>query len=106
MNPFADMYISTVHEKAPEYILRILAIPAGGMNKMTSLSRGDGGSSALKFLRRYTVYLNCNQLRFTVVIFWLESKIRVLMMYFYSDNKSVDYEALAIPGTSGESKYM
>jgi len=40
------------------------------------------------------------------VIFWLENKIRVLMMYFYSDNERVDYEALAIPGTSGESKYM
>lgn len=27
-------------------------------------------------------------------------------MYCYSDNESVDYEALAIPGTSGESKCM
>ena len=32
MNSFAEMYISTVHEKAPEYILGILAIPAGAMN--------------------------------------------------------------------------
>ena len=32
MNPSAEMYISTVNEKAPEYILGILAIPAGAMN--------------------------------------------------------------------------
>ena len=39
-----------------------------------------------------------------MVMFWLETKVRVLMIYFYSDNERVDYEALAIPGTSGESK--
>ena len=46
------------------------------------------------------------QLNFTVVMFWLEIKIKVLIMYCYSDNERVDYEALAIPGASGESKCM
>ena len=41
-----------------------------------------------------------------MVMFWLETKIRVMIMYFYSDNERVDYEALAIPGTFGEIKYM
>ena len=39
-------------------------------------------------------------------MFWLEIKIKVLIMYCYSNNERVDYEALAIPGTSGESKCM
>ena len=37
-----------------------------------------------------------------MVMFWLEIKIKVFIMYFYSDNERVEYEALAIPGTSGK----
>lgn len=41
-----------------------------------------------------------------MVMFWLEIKIRVMIMYFYLDNERVDYEILVILGIFGEIKYM